>query len=408
MRNGRRRLLIGAVAGCLLAAVMPAARATTSASVRGAQVGFWAGETNTSCLSIDQSFCPRDLSAYTPAVWDALATEHGSLYMDLVYQADFGPVPPGLVQRTDGLALVQTANSRGIAVSAWLTVPLAYGTFANEQNAQVMQDAVHAFYEWTQAHGVHVQEAVLDLEFPLGDQAVAQAVAGNVTGLQSLLSANIDPAAQCRAMATYRDTISWAHHHGMRLTGSPVPFALDDLADGNLGLQDALDNVAFPPFGYDELYLQAYRAFGIDLGSGYVAQYYADMQRYFGSIGQVSLGNTGVPPYDQLSAIVNDVRMLSALGATDIPIFDLDGAVRTYGAAGISAIVRAGHDPVDAGQLAALSQPSTFGTGARQMFAALNQAANVATLAVTSSQLHPRSPNAYPNGCGNLQADPLS
>ena len=53
-----------------------------------------------------------------------------------------------LVQRTDGLSLVQTANSRGIAVSAWLTVPVASGTFANEQNAQVMQDAEKAMFPY--------------------------------------------------------------------------------------------------------------------------------------------------------------------------------------------------------------------------------------------------------------------
>jgi hypothetical protein len=199
----------------------------------------------------------------------------------------------------------------------------------------------------------------------------------------------------------------------MRITGTPVPFALDDIQDGNVAMQDALDIAAFPPFGYDELYLQAYRSNFvdpgnvIDLGSGYVARYYKEMQHYFGSIGQVGLGDTGIAPYDKLSPLVDDVRMLADLGASKILIFDLDGTVKTFGAAGLRSVIAAGHHPLTASELAAAEQQTTQGITARQMFAALDQAANTLTLAVTAAQGHPRRPNAYPNGCGDLHAAPL-
>jgi hypothetical protein len=38
------------------------------------------------------------------------------------------------------------------------------------------------------------------------------------------------------------------------------------------------------------------------------------------------------------------------------------------------------------------------------MFRALDQAANTLTLAVTATEGHPQQPNAYPHGCGNLDA----
>jgi hypothetical protein len=350
------------------------------------------------------------MSVYTPSVWQVLTSTHASLFMNLEYQADFGPPPPGISQRTDGIALVKHANQLGIPVDAWITFPVADGTFADEQNADLVYRAVQDFHAWTIQHQLRVRETLLDLEIPIGYQAVAQAAAGHLGDLEQLMKANIDPAGQCRAMAIYRDTISWAHAHGMRITGTPIPFALDDIQDGNMGLEDALDTVAFPPFGYDELYLQAYRSNFvdpgniIDLGSGYVARYYKEMQHYFGSIGQVGLGDTGIAPYDKLSTLVDDVRMLAALGASKILIFDLDGTVKPFGAAGLRSVIEAGHHPLTPAQLAAAEQQTTQGVTARQMFAALDQAANTLTLAVTATEGHPQRPNAYPNGCGNLDA----
>jgi hypothetical protein len=382
----------------LAAPAEPAAGATT-------QVGFWAGQSVTPCLALDPLTCPRDLSTYTPEVWNALVTGHGFLDMDLVYGSDFGPAIGGVNQRTDARQLIQQANAYGVAVNAWITVPLSKGTFANEENANTIQAAVKAYASWATQNNLQIGQPILDLEFPLGDQAVNDALTtGDLSGVESLMTAHIDPSAQCKAMATYRDTITWARQHGMRLSGSPVPFALDDLTNGNMALQDALNIVAFPPFGYDALYLQAYRAQGIDLGSGYVASYFKDIQHYFGTVGQISLGNSGTPPYDVLTTLVNDVRMVAGMGAAAVPIFDLDGAVKAFGANGISAILAAGSNPMTGAELTAAQQMTATGTGARQLFTTLDTFATTATPLVTAAALHPQLPNSYPNGCGNMSA----
>ncbi|MFD0396562.1 hypothetical protein ACFVHI_00540 [Kitasatospora sp. NPDC127121] len=112
--------------GAAPAGAVPAGRALA------AQVAFWAGQSVQPCLAVDPLTCPRDLSAFTDTVWNTLAAGHSPLYLDLVYGSDFGPALPGENQRTDALALVEQANTRGVPVSAWITVPLSDGTFDTE------------------------------------------------------------------------------------------------------------------------------------------------------------------------------------------------------------------------------------------------------------------------------------
>jgi len=391
-------------ASALLAVSAAGASLPAAAAPR---IGFWAGETVTTCNSTDPVTCPRDVSNYSTALWDKLKANNSFVYMDLVYGSDFGPTLAGSNARTDGLQLVQQANAKGVSISAWITVPLAYGTFANEENAAIIRQAVEAFVAWKAQNNLQFEQAILDLEFPLGTQAINQALQGNLTPVQNLMALNINPAGQCTAMAAFRDTISWAHQQGLKLSGSPIPFTVEDIPNGNMALQDAMNMVAFPPFGYDALYLQAYRAVGPDLGSGYVASLYATMQQRFGAKGQVTIGNTGYPPYDQVANIVADVRMLAAMGATTIPLFSLDSAVETYGLTGIQQIFNAAYNPMNWMELASATQMTPTGQAARDLFVYLDNFATALTPVATAIAGNPQSPNSYPNGCGNMNAVPL-
>jgi hypothetical protein len=392
----------------LAAGWVPETTSSASATPGAPRVGFWAGQNVGLCGANDPTSCPRDTSNYTAAAWDALEQNNGFLAFDLVYTSDFGPTVAGVNRRTDAIPVVQEANRRGVPIDAWITVPLSKGLFANENNAATVQDAVKSFHYWARDNNLHFDQAVLDLEFPAGYQAISDALTtGDPSGLEAIMHANLDPSHQCEAAATYRDTITWAHQHGLKLSGTPILFAADDIKDGNTALQDGLDLTAFPPFGYDELYLQAYRAFGVDLGSGAVASYFDDMQHYFGVRGQVSLGNTGTPPYTSAQVVADDVRMLAAMGARKIPIFDFDSSAKTFGAAGIAQILDAANHPMSAGELAAARQMSATGTGAREMFRTLDDFATSATpFAAPWKNWAPQSPNAYPYGCGNLTAQP--
>lgn len=376
----------------------------------GARVGFWAGEVNRYCAATDPNFCPRDTGIYTPALWRALRATHATLYLDTVYQADFGPTPTGEHRRLDLIPLIRSAHRYRVPVYAWVTLPVAKGTYADEQNAGTVHKAVVALSRWKHRHHLPIARIVLDLEQATGDEPVADALAGNLGPLRQTMHANIDPPAQCRSMRTYRNTISWAHRHGMPLDGTPVPFSLDDVVDDhNMGMANALDMPAYAPGMYDKVYLQAYQAeFGFQFGSGYVARYYRLMHRYFGAAGQVSLGNTGDPPYTTVGPLVRDVRMLAGMGATAIPIFDLNAAVTSYGITGVKQVVAAGRRPLTGHQLStAEADLSAQGSGALRLFSTLNTAANTATLAVTASEGKPRQPNSWPNGCGPMTPAPL-
>jgi hypothetical protein len=314
---------------------------------------------------------------------------HGALYFDLVYTVDFGPG----ATRNDALPVIRKANALGVTVKAWFTAPLAHGTFANENNAGFEDAAVKAFLQWRNAQRLRINEVVLDLEFPAGYQAAIDAAS------PAKLAANrgtIDPAHQCSAIRAYARTISWAHRHGLVLSGSPMPFLLDDLDNHDIALADTIDAAPLIPHAYDHLYLQSYRTYS-NTGPDYPAQYQRRMHHYFGRAGEISLGHTTMgPPYQSVDALVADVRTAVALGATAIPIFELASSVQKYGAAGIRRVLDAGRHPMSPGGVVAASRPRRMTTANLTFFGTLNRSATAVS----------PSANAYPTGCP-VHVDPL-
>jgi hypothetical protein len=380
-----RRLALGVVL-VVAGSLAPA----DAAKAPGAQVGFWTGQNFTPCAGADPTACPRDLSAFTPEVWQALRAGRGALYFNLIHTVDFGPG----ATRDDAPAVLRKANALGVTVKAWLTVPVAHGTFANENNAAMHDAAVKAFYAWRNAHGLRIDEAVLDLELPAGYQALVDAT--DPTRLMSYRGSP-DPAHQCAAVRSYARTISWAHRHKLVLSGAPMPFMLDDLDDGDLALADLGDFAPLFPGGYDHMYLQAYRTYS-NTGPEYASGYLRRVRQYFGRAGEVTLGDTTMgPPYQSVDGLVHDVRMLVALGATAIPVFELASTVQKGGAAGVRAVLDAARHPMSAAEVsAATGSESPMTTATLGFFTALNTAASAS---------HP-SANAYPDGCP-VKVEPL-
>ncbi|MCI0347462.1 MAG: hypothetical protein L0221_18805, partial [Chloroflexi bacterium] len=165
-----RRSLRAVVAALL---IVPAISPADAAPKRplGAEVEFWAGQNLQPCAgSADPAYCPRDLSVFSDDVWAALAKHGGVLFLNLVYGADYGPG----ATRKDAIPLLRRANRLSVPVGAWITVPVDGGTFADENNAPLMDAAVRALPAWLAKHRVRVREIVLDLEQPVGTQPVAE------------------------------------------------------------------------------------------------------------------------------------------------------------------------------------------------------------------------------------------
>ncbi|MGI5321048.1 hypothetical protein [Actinomadura nitritigenes] len=408
-----RRIGLGLAAACLPCAAPPstAMASPPSWTSRPSVVGFWAGEDVVTAhgrqpSGPDNYYEPAYRGALTPAVWEVLREQHVPLYINMRYGRDFGPVPAGT--RSDATALVRKANALGVPVIAWLVVPFKDGYWAYEGNAATMKTAARAWSSWKNAKRLRFSSVALDQEFSWRNLQtyISLRLGGDTTGLTNWMSGNIDPDGQCAAFRTYRDLISWAHDRGIAVTAAQAPMIADDLRDGKTALQDALNMTGSSP-GYDQTYLMAYRSAvaqaASDPGPAYVASYYADMRTYFGRTGQVSLGIGGEAPYDTLTPMVNDVRMLTGLGAKQIPVYSLETTVDEFGAAGVQKIVEAARHPMKGTELAAATRPTPFSEALRAASAQMD-----ATATTLTQQVHPRGPNTWPGGCGDLTVRPLA
>jgi hypothetical protein len=375
---------------------------------KGAEVGFWAGENvvNPHDVPMGQTYwLPRDTHELTPAVWSVLSRYHAPLYLDLDYKRDFGPIPPGEPHYTDGLRIVQEANRLHVPVVAWILLPFSDGLWSDEANAQESATATLDLFKWAHEHRLTFRQVVLDQEMSYQTTSAFTSAISNSAAMATLMRQHLNLKLQCLAVQTYRHLISKVHANGDKISETPVPFALNDLFDNRIALQDALGVSAFPPLGYNDIYLQAYRSevaqSAADPGSGWVATYFEEMQHYFGPIGQITLGVAGSAPYDQLSVLASDVSMLAGMGATQIPIFSLESTVDHFGATGVKALIQAGREPMTNSRLAkATSSTSPIAGVYNTLFSNLDKQA----VALTPSANGGNGANSYPNGCGSPKA----
>jgi hypothetical protein len=379
-------------------------------------VGFWAGEDaalpqgQKKPTSPETYYDPAYRGDLTPEVWRVLADYHVPLYLNVRYGRDFGPVPRNV--HSDVVALVRKANSLGVPIIAWIVIPYEQGYWAYQGNAQAMSAAVKAWAEWRKANHLRFASLAIDQEFSWQNLQtyIAIVTSHDPEKLSSWMRTNIDPSAQCSAFHAYKELISWVHLHGIAVEAAEAPMVADDLADSKLALQNALQITGSSP-GYDQMYLMAYRSAvaqaGFDPGPAYPASYYASMQKYFGAVGQVSLGIPGQAPYNTLSPLVNDVRMLVGLGATEIPIYSLEEMVTAFGAAGIKEVAEAAKHPMQGSELAEAIKPSPATAGMMGMSKSQDATAVELTVSVTKEKGHPQQPNSWPDGCGSLSVHAL-
>lgn len=377
------------------------------------RISFWAGEAvpGTDWSEPDTYWNRRDTSAYTPAVWSVLARNRIPLYLNLRYRRDFGPVPPGMPHRHDGLALVRRANRLGVPVWGWVLVPFTAGYWSWEGAAAEHLDAVKALARWEKAKHVRLRGLVLDPEPQLNtpfETTSALMGGGDGAALPSLFERTIDPAGQCAAWRGYARIARWARRHRVRLAAAPAPLALDDIADGRLALQDAAGFVV-PNARWHALFFQAYRSvfsyyLGKDPGPGIVSSYLRSARSEFGEAGQVSLGSSGRGPYRRLSRLVHDVRLAATLGAREVPIYSLERTLRAYGGPGsVIRLARAASRPFTGPGRARASAPTPRAGAVRAGIRRADAAALTANSPATEGGDASLLPNSWPYGCGSWQ-----
>jgi hypothetical protein len=402
-----RRAVIRIAAALALAGAFALQAAGAGGATR---VGFWAGEELKGAGTVFEAapedyWNPRDTSAWTPRLWRVLARGRVPLYINLRYRRDFGPLPPGMPRRNDALALIRHAQRLGIPLWAWIVVPYADGYWSYEGNASTTKAALRSLRRWAAREGIRLRGAAIDSEPSIEEtNRLFAAFGSDPSQLSSYLDDTVDPLRQCAGVRAYAGILEWARERNLRLVAAAYPPVLDDLADGNLALQDVLDVVTLPPGGWGAVYFMAYRSlyeqlFGGDPGSGLISSYFRSARARLGAGGQVTLGIAGMEPYGSVESLVHDVRLLATLGARTVPIYSLEGAAAAFGSRGVAKVVRAARRPFT-GAAEAATAPSSAAEGDRALLASLDAAAGLATPVITAD--HPggsQAPNAY-EACG--------
>jgi hypothetical protein len=376
-------------------------------------IGFWAGEAvpGTDWHDPGTYWARRDTHAYTPYLWRVLRRYRIPLYLNLRYERDFGPVPPGEPQRHDALRIIRTANRLGIPVQAWVLIPFADGYWAWEGAAAEQLRAVRALVGWAHEKQVRLSGIALDPEPRLlTPYTTSAAIMGGSGGgaLASAFGSTINPLAQCAAWHVYSRIPRWASRHGYPVSAAPMPAALDDIEDGNLALQDASDFLV-PEAGWHDLFFQAYRSVFAyysdhDPGPGIVASYFRSAQSAFGSTGQVSIGSAGRGPYRSFASLLHDVRLAATLGAHEVPIYSLERTLRAYGGPGaVAQLARAAAHPFAGPGATRSTAPTPRAATLRAAVRRADKAAATITRTIAGPS-GTASPNPWPRGCGQTPA----
>lgn len=383
-----------------------AADVSAASAAKGIEVGFWAGEERLddggqpAPIDGDAYWAPRDLSQFTPELWDVLERNETPVYFNMRYMRDFGPVPEGRGPYNELLPIMQEANARGVPIWGWVTVPPDDGYFAHEGGAAIQQEAIASAEDWMAANGVAVAGYVVDVEPPariISDLREVQA--GNFLGLFEIYADAINPAKQRQGWDDYVALVDWAHARGLKVAATAPPFAIDDNNDGTMALQDATD-VILPPADWDGVFIQAYRneldMFG-DPGPGIVHSYFTSARHQYGSAADISIGTPGETGYLDAASMVKDIRLLATLGGRHVPVYTLERTAEQFGPAGIEQIVTqvapyTGWEAV-AAQANVISPLVFLQRGVLELMDVL---ATVMTPVVTTAQGNPQLPNTFP------------
>jgi hypothetical protein len=374
------------------------------------RLGFWAGESvpGTDYKKPSTYWKPRSIRVYKPRLWETLSRDRMSLYFNLRFRSDFGPLPKGRHRHHEALRVLREANRYRIPVWGWVLIPFSAGYWAWEGAAEEEMRAVQSLVHWKAKNHVHLKGVVIDPEPPVGTPygQTAAILRGGGAALNLIFRHNLNPAAQCAAWSGYSDIVAWAHTHHVRIAAAPTPTALDDLGDGRLALQDASQFV-LPRAGWNKVFFQAYRSIFYyyrrhDPGPALVASYLLSARSHFGRAGEVSIGSAGRTGYRKLGQLVHDVRLAATLGARELPIYSLERTLHAYGGLGaLEQLAWAAHHPFKRKKQAEAAAVKRAAVSVHTALARTDSYAAVATSSIAAESGATAIANPWPEACGS-------
>ncbi|WP_068276393.1 hypothetical protein [Aldersonia kunmingensis] len=347
----------------------------------------------------------RNLDVFTPEAWKVLRERRARISVNLRWQRDFGPVPPGKPRFDEMLPFLREAERNDVGVVAWLTIPYADGYWATEDNVGLHEQMIGDFDDWANDIGFTPEQVLLDLESSLQDTATNNKAFRDPLPVAELLSGNIDPAQQCEAMRGYEAVVARLEQRGYPTVAAVYPFLFDDLTNGDSALSDGLGMPLPRPGTFRGVSFMTMRStyanlIGIDPGPSIHSAYIDDMRRWYGNSATFNLGEAGEGPYrGNLAAFVQDTRLAAALTTGAVGMYSLDKALANYGPDGVAALFDAVEKPLAGDELARVATISPGARAARALIGAESTAVSAAVSAVTAARGKPQLPNRWPSTC---------
>ena len=235
--------------------------------------------------------------------------------------------------------LLISAKAKGVGVRAWILLPYEMGYWPNEENVDEFTIAVMNFVDWSDTESLGVSWIVVDLEpsFEYTQEFSNLLSQGQISEALTILKSHIDPTAYEESKEKFKNLISVLHSRGWKVMAVTYPMVLDDLEDGDEGIQDALD-IPCSGLDWDNIsfmaYLSTFQTYVSDpVGADLVYSYAKDARKYFGDRGGIALGVVGpggvaenqVLVYTRPGLLHRDFGATMLGGIKEIQVYSLEG-----------------------------------------------------------------------------------
>lgn len=242
------------------------------------------------------------------------------------------------------LDLTETATSAGVTLRPWLLLPESDGYWPGATNATEFSTKARGLMDAWDARGLAPSALIVDMElrYDLAVQVTEHLAKEppDLAAVIALMQGNIDRDRFTAATTEYAALADEAHDRGWQVHLTTLPTVLDDDADGDDDLRQAL-GIPVEGIAWDVMTFQAYRTLLGELvagsGSGpptafVVYDYGRDARERYGEragldLGLVGAGVTDSPVYAGPVELREDVEAAHAAGvpAAQINVYNLDG-----------------------------------------------------------------------------------
>lgn len=256
--------------------------------------------------------------------------------------------PKDSAQSAELYALALAGEKLGVEVRPWLLLPESEGYWPGSTNAEAFAALAGSVMDRWEQEGLRPTWLIVDMELRYDRAMELQEKLGgegpiDIAGFIAFFKEGVDEAQFAAATETYQKLVFDAHTRGWRVLLTTLPNVLDDYADGDDSLRQAL-GVPIDDIAWDLMTFQAYTTLmaglfeplldGKAVTSFMVYDYALTAKQLFGhraglDLGLVGSGVGGSPIYSSPEDLRADIEAAHAAGVPPerINVYNLDGMI---------------------------------------------------------------------------------